>query len=58
MGQHVDDEIDDSPGAQSGVQDNRPASRFERSVDGQTAFLVYERNADTLVLIHTEVPDG
>ena len=44
--------------AQSGVQDNRTASRFELRVEGLTAFLVYERTADTLVLIHTEVPDG
>lgn len=42
---------------QSALHDNRAASRFELTVDGLTAFLVYERNPDTLVLIHTEVPD-
>jgi predicted GNAT family acetyltransferase len=38
------------------VSDNRAESRFELAVDGQIAFLVYERTADTLTLIHTEVP--
>lgn len=40
------------------AQDNPAASRFELTVDGLTAFLVYERHPDTLVLVHTEVPDG
>jgi predicted GNAT family acetyltransferase len=38
------------------VTDNRAANRFELSVNGETAFLVYERTHDTLTLIHTEVP--
>jgi uncharacterized protein len=38
------------------VVDNGALHRFEATVDGQTAFLIYERTADTLTLIHTEVP--
>jgi hypothetical protein len=38
------------------VIDNREASRFELVVDGQTAFLKYERTPTSLVLVHTEVP--
>ena len=38
------------------VVDNRGASRFELVVDGETAFLVYERTPRSLVLVHTEVP--
>lgn len=39
------------------VRDNREAHRFEVTVDGHTAFLVYDRGVDTLTLIHTEVPE-
>jgi predicted GNAT family acetyltransferase len=38
------------------VVDNREASRFELSVEGQTAVLQYERTPKSLVLVHTEVP--
>jgi uncharacterized protein len=38
------------------VRDNREEAQFELTVDGQTAFLAYERTPTTLVLIHTEVP--
>jgi uncharacterized protein len=38
------------------VRDNRAAHRFELDVNGQVAVLVYERRADELVLVHTEVP--
>jgi uncharacterized protein len=38
------------------VVDNAAKSRFELSVDGETAFLLYERTDDALTLIHTEVP--
>jgi len=38
------------------VTDNRDAHRFELTIDGQTAFLVYERTSSVLRLIHTEVP--
>ena len=42
--------------ARGSVADNRATNRFELSVNGETAFLLYERTADTLTLIHTEVP--
>ena len=38
------------------VIDNRTLNRFELSVNGGTAFLLYERTDDSLTLIHTEVP--
>jgi predicted GNAT family acetyltransferase len=38
------------------VTDNRTRSRFELLVNGETAFLAYERTNDALTLIHTEVP--
>ena len=38
------------------VRDNVAASRFEITVDGQTAFLEYERQLGRIRLIHTEVP--
>ena len=41
---------------QPGVSDNRARSRFELTVDGLTAFEVYERTNDTLTIVHTEVP--
>lgn len=40
------------------VTDNREKSRFELSVDGQLAELVYRRRADRLVLVHAEVPEA
>jgi predicted GNAT family acetyltransferase len=39
------------------VVDNEAASRFELSVDGHVAELVYRRRGDRLVLVHTGVPD-
>jgi predicted GNAT family acetyltransferase len=39
------------------VSDNAAQSRFELMVDGHVAYLEYERTADTLTLMHTEVPD-
>ena len=38
------------------VFDHRAAHQFELVVEGQTAVLTYQRNADSLVLLHTEVP--
>ena len=38
------------------VSDNPARSRFEVTVDGQTAYLAYERTNDRLTLVHTEVP--
>jgi predicted GNAT family acetyltransferase len=41
------------------VRDNREANRFEAVVDGQTAFLQYERRSPrAIVLVHTEVPEA
>lgn len=45
-----------APPAPAPVADNREASRFELTVDGQTAFMQYERTPKSLVLVHTEVP--
>jgi predicted GNAT family acetyltransferase len=39
------------------VRDNRAASRFEIDVDGQIAFLDYERKDNELAILHTEVPE-
>ena len=39
------------------IVDNESMNRFEVTVDGHRAELVYERDADFLVLVHTGVPD-
>ena len=39
------------------VVDNEAESRFEVSIDGRVAELVYRRHGDRLVLAHTGVPD-
>jgi predicted GNAT family acetyltransferase len=47
----------ESPGHdQPSVSDNRARSRFELTIDHQTAFLVYERTNDSFTIVHTEVP--
>ena len=38
------------------ITDNQALSRLELTLDGQTAFLVYERSAQAMTLVHTEVP--
>jgi predicted GNAT family acetyltransferase len=48
--------IDITPDRDALVNDNRPAHRFELVVDGQMAFLSYERTPERLTLVHTEVP--
>jgi predicted GNAT family acetyltransferase len=48
--------IDIAPDPDVLVNDNRAAHRFELVVDGQMAFLTYERSRDRLTLVHTEVP--
>lgn len=48
--------MDGLPTDRGSVIDNRAKSRFELSVNGHTAFLLYERRDDALALIHTEVP--
>ncbi|MCU1344363.1 MAG: acetyltransferase [Acidimicrobiia bacterium] len=39
------------------VTDNPAKSRFETTVEGHLAQLVYERHGQQFVLIHTEVPE-
>jgi uncharacterized protein len=41
----------------SEVVDNEAAGRFELTVDGHLAELVYRRAGNRLILIHTGVPD-
>jgi predicted GNAT family acetyltransferase len=41
---------------QGGVTDNAQQSRFEMTVDGQTALLQYMERDGALYLTHTEVP--
>ena len=38
------------------VVDNRERNRYELTVEGETAFLDYSRKADSIILVHTEVP--
>ncbi len=40
------------------VADNPARSRFELDVDGTVAFATYAMDGDTLILLHTEVPDA
>ncbi len=40
------------------VVDNPAASRFELTIDGQTAELVYRLKPPVLELVHTGVPDA
>ena len=42
----------------SGVVDNAALHRFELKQDGETAFLLYEREGSSIQLIHTEVPEA
>jgi hypothetical protein len=39
------------------IVDNEARSRLEATLDGQRAELVYRREGDRLVLVHTGVPD-
>jgi len=39
------------------VVDNAAAGRFEVTIDGHLAELVYRTEGDRLVLVHTEVPE-
>lgn len=39
------------------VTNNEQRRRFEVTEDGHTAFLTYQRDGDTVVLVHTDVPD-
>jgi predicted GNAT family acetyltransferase len=44
------------PATEPSVVDNAAARRFELQVDGHLAELVYRREGDRLVLVHTGVP--
>ena len=45
------------PEPASNVVDNQAQQRFELTIDGHVAYLIYERAHDTLTLVHTEVPE-
>jgi predicted GNAT family acetyltransferase len=38
------------------VQDNTDEQRFELKIEGQTAFVYYERKPGIITLTHTDVP--
>jgi uncharacterized protein len=40
----------------SEVRDNKAASRLEIDVDGEIAFVDYERRGGEFIILHTEVP--
>jgi predicted GNAT family acetyltransferase len=40
------------------IRDHPEASRFEAVIEGQVAFLQYERRPGAFVVIHTEVPES
>jgi predicted GNAT family acetyltransferase len=40
------------------VVDNQAEARLEVRIDGELAELVYRRNGNRLVLVHTEVPEA
>jgi predicted GNAT family acetyltransferase len=42
--------------ATGSVTDNRAEGRFELVVDGQLAYLLYQRPRGAMTLVHTEVP--
>lgn len=43
-------------GIPTDIVDDAAKSRFELSANGETAFLAYKRTAETLTIVHTEVP--
>lgn len=54
----IDEAVDETfLASDATVRDNREASRYEISVDGQVAFMEYERRPGMIVLMHTEVPE-
>ncbi len=40
------------------VEDNKSKNRFEAHIDGQMAIIAYEKDGNTMKLIHTEVPES
>jgi len=58
MNQQSKNDEPDAPVPAVAVNDNRAANRFELVMDGQVAFLTYDRSHDALVFLHTEVPES
>lgn len=50
--------VNEPPEGGANVRDNREASRFEVLTDGGVATLDYIRRPDSMVLVHTEVPEA
>jgi predicted GNAT family acetyltransferase len=46
----------ETPEGEPAIVDNAAKHRFEIGVDGQTAFLEYERTNDRFTIVHTEAP--
>jgi len=46
----------DPDAATAPIVDNPGKHRFELTVDGETAFMEYERTADRFTILHTEAP--
>jgi predicted GNAT family acetyltransferase len=40
------------------LTDNTARHRYEMTIDGATAFIEYRKEADHVVLVHTEVPEA
>ena len=40
------------------VRHNEPGQRYEVTLDGQTAFSQYEMRGDTILFLHTELPEA
>lgn len=40
------------------IRINSSPHRFEATLDGETAFLSYQRKSDSIILIHTQVPSA
>jgi predicted GNAT family acetyltransferase len=56
VGVHIDPV--NPPADDVAIADNTASSRFEATVDGQVAYLQYERRRGAFVLVHTEVPEA
>jgi len=44
--------------SETSVRDNEDASRYEITVDGETAFLEYGRRKNSIALVNTDVPEA
>ena len=56
-GVHLE-ELDIAHAADIEVHDRPEANRFEAVVDGEVAFLEYERRPNAIVFVHTQVPES